>query len=46
MLESIRGKKFLVVARDYMSRYLEARALAYNLVVVVYRFLEEVVFLY
>ena len=44
MLESIRGKKFLVVARDYISRYLEARALAHNLAVAVCRFLEEVVF--
>ena len=46
MLESIRGKKFLVVARDYIFRYLEARALAYNLAVAVYKFLEEVVFPY
>jgi hypothetical protein len=44
MPESTSGKKFLVVARDYLSGYPEARALVHNDSASVCKFLEEVVF--
>ena len=38
------GKKFLVVARDYTSRWPEAKALARNNLEVVAKFLDEYIF--
>jgi hypothetical protein len=42
--DSIGGCKYLVVARDYMSGYLEAQALPNNNSVSVAQFLEQTVF--
>jgi hypothetical protein len=44
MPNSYRGKKYLVVARDYMSGYVEAWALTENSSAQVSKFLEEVIF--
>ncbi|KAH5702140.1 hypothetical protein HBI20_255490 [Parastagonospora nodorum] len=44
MPNGLAGKKFLVVARDYLSGYVEAKALSENSSLQVSRFLEEVIF--
>jgi hypothetical protein len=44
MLDSAGGKKYLVVARDYTTGWLEAKALVKNDSVIVARFLEKNVF--
>jgi hypothetical protein len=44
MLDSANGCKYMVVARDYMSRYPEAKALVHNNSASVCKFLERTVF--
>jgi hypothetical protein len=44
MPNGVRGKRYIVVARDYLSGYVEARALPDNNSGQVSKFLEEVVF--
>jgi hypothetical protein len=44
MPNRVRGKRYIVVARDYLSRYVKVRALPDNNSGQVSKFLEEVVF--
>lgn len=44
MPDSANGCKYIVVARDYMSGYLEAKALVHNNSASVCKFLERTVF--